>query len=105
MNQYTLIARKQVVLDIASGKQTTEERDWTDYYKSRFKNLETPFRLKLRGGYNKIAAEVVVEVTDYKIHTLNNETRIDRLLNKIFGEDQYIEFKLGKVISTKGIKP
>jgi hypothetical protein len=100
MKTYKLIARKEVVLDIASGKQKTEEREWVEYYKTRFKDLETPCILRLRGGYNKEALFVEVIAESYEIRNYSM-SRFDKLIDWIFRiKDEYIVFKLGKVIQT-----
>lgn len=96
MQIYKLIARKQVIIDIAKGKQTTEERDWTDYYKKRFKDIQTPCKLWLRIGYNKDALYVEVIAKSHRIHDYHNSW-LDRLLRTV---DQNIIFELGKVLDT-----
>lgn len=96
MKQYKLIARKQVIIDIAHGNQKTEERDWTDYYKQRFKDIKFPCKLCLRGGYNKDALYVEVKAESYFIKDYHNSW-LDRLLGTV---EQSIIFELGDVVDT-----
>lgn len=70
---YTVI-RKQPMLDIISGKKKIEYRDKSEYWQSRFKNIQTPFIMRLRNGYNKDAKEISIVIkkiviTDcYELH-------------------------------------
>lgn len=93
MKTHFLIARKQVVLDIARGIQKTEERDYSEYYKRKFGDLELPCRLKLRGGYNKEAYYVIVEVDDAAITDYVDDATGDLLYTT------YVCY-LGKVVET-----
>lgn len=100
MKTYKLIARKEVVIDIATGKQKTEEREWVDYYKTRFKDLQTPCILRLRGGYHKEALFVEVIAESFEIKNYST-SRLEKIVDWIFRvNDEYIVFKLGKVLKT-----
>lgn len=94
MKVIKFIARKQVVEDIASRKQTIETRNLNKFYKSRIKDVTAPFILRLRGGYNKEALFVEVLVSKITIQKANVFFRF------LLGSDSKLIFELGEIVNT-----
>jgi len=87
MQTLKLIVFKDVVLEIVAGTKTKEYREYKDFYHKRFRKLQTPFKLYLRGGYNKEA--LFVEVLIDKITV--EKPFINKWLAKLgFGETFYV---------------
>jgi len=96
MDTLKLIAYKDVVLEIVSGKKTKEYREYKDYYTKRFNKVTPPFQLYLRGGYNKDA--LFVEVLIDKI-TIERPFTHKWLAKLGIGQKFYV-LHISKVLNT-----
>lgn len=95
MQSIKLIAFKDVVLEIVGGSKTKEYREYKDFYTKRFSKLSVPFKLYLRGGYNKEALFVEVLIDKITIE----RPFINKWLAKLgFGQKFYV-LNISKILN------